>query len=208
MLASILFAAIGSSRNNARKSVCQSNLRQHIQSVLMYVDDYDGWWPTTWAWDRWSATHPGYPLCPQVESRLSAVEKVLFDGKPAYRGVPGYAYNIGLTSRPNPPDYILSREGVSSSEMPYPAVTVALLEQAPNIIRTPRVNPYPEGTFPYPTGVFEDWKRHNGGANYAFCDGHVKWYAPEQVADGDNLEKGNDGSKPTLAVFPPIDRTR
>lgn len=29
-------------------------------------------------------------------------------------------------------------------------------------------------------------ERHQGGANYLFGDGHVKWHRPEQLATGQN----------------------
>ncbi len=32
-----------------------------------------------------------------------------------------------------------------------------------------------------PDADVNPWVRHNGGGNYAFCDGHAKWMRPEQV---------------------------
>lgn len=34
--------------------------------------------------------------------------------------------------------------------------------------------------------------RHNGGANYAACDGHVKWLRPEQVSGGQSASASGD----------------
>ena len=45
--------------------------------------------------------------------------------------------------------------------------------------------------------------RHQGGSNYAFVDGHVHWYRPDQVAAAedsvDGVLLGNKGSSPTFA---------
>jgi prepilin-type processing-associated H-X9-DG protein len=45
--------------------------------------------------------------------------------------------------------------------------------------------------------------RHFGGAHYAFVDGHIKWYRPEQVNDnqgGNTNPKPFDGSYPSFQV--------
>jgi prepilin-type processing-associated H-X9-DG protein/prepilin-type N-terminal cleavage/methylation domain-containing protein len=47
-------------------------------------------------------------------------------------------------------------------------------------------------------------RRHNGGANYVFCDGHVKWCRPTAVIGQCGFtaqpETGNDGSKPDFRL--------
>jgi len=49
--------------------------------------------------------------------------------------------------------------------------------------------------------------RHNGGANYSFCDGHVHWYRPgsifgecRETSAGEPPEGGNDGVHPDFRV--------
>ncbi|GAB4458749.1 MAG: hypothetical protein OHK0029_20360 [Armatimonadaceae bacterium] len=46
--------------------------------------------------------------------------------------------------------------------------------------------------------------RHSGGANYAFVDGHAKWYRPERVFGqcswGNRAELGNNGSDPDFRL--------
>ena len=41
LLAAILFPAFGRARENARRSTCQSNLKQIGLGLMMYVQDYD-----------------------------------------------------------------------------------------------------------------------------------------------------------------------
>ena len=45
LLVSILLPALGNAREQARKVVCRSNLRQIYMTMLMYVEDNDGWFP-------------------------------------------------------------------------------------------------------------------------------------------------------------------
>jgi len=47
ILASILFPVFGRARENARRSSCQSNLKQIGLGVLQYVQDYDEKYPST-----------------------------------------------------------------------------------------------------------------------------------------------------------------
>jgi type II secretory pathway pseudopilin PulG len=45
ILAAILFPVLSRAREQARKSVCTSNLRQHGQALTMYLQDYDETFP-------------------------------------------------------------------------------------------------------------------------------------------------------------------
>ena len=45
ILAAILFPVFAQAREKARQTQCLSNLRQNIQSVLMYTNDYDTLYP-------------------------------------------------------------------------------------------------------------------------------------------------------------------
>jgi len=59
ILAAILFPVFARARENARKSTCQSNLKQIAQGTLMYVQDYDERFPYLYRYDGPSVTfHP------------------------------------------------------------------------------------------------------------------------------------------------------
>ena len=63
ILAAILFPVFARARENARKSTCQSNLKQIGIGIAMYAQDYDDRYimPTRWeaqAWNWQSAIQP------------------------------------------------------------------------------------------------------------------------------------------------------
>jgi len=46
ILAAMLLPALNKAREKGRRAVCLSNLKQIGQGMLMYADDYDGWFPS------------------------------------------------------------------------------------------------------------------------------------------------------------------
>jgi prepilin-type N-terminal cleavage/methylation domain-containing protein/prepilin-type processing-associated H-X9-DG protein len=57
ILASILFPVFGRARENARRSSCQSNLKQIGLGIMQYTQDYDEKFPRAWS----STTNGGFP---------------------------------------------------------------------------------------------------------------------------------------------------
>jgi prepilin-type N-terminal cleavage/methylation domain-containing protein len=47
ILAAMLLPALNKAREKGRRSVCLSNLKQIGQGMLMYADDFDGWFPSS-----------------------------------------------------------------------------------------------------------------------------------------------------------------
>ncbi len=47
ILAAMLLPALNKAREKGRRSVCLSNLKQIGQGMIMYADDYDGWFPSS-----------------------------------------------------------------------------------------------------------------------------------------------------------------
>jgi len=68
ILAAMLLPVLSKAREQARKAVCMNNLRQLSLGLIMYSDDYDGWFPCThWGssnnfmfggYDSWNMWHP------------------------------------------------------------------------------------------------------------------------------------------------------
>jgi prepilin-type N-terminal cleavage/methylation domain-containing protein len=47
ILAAMLLPALNKAREKGRRALCLSNLRQIGQGMIMYADDYDGWFPSS-----------------------------------------------------------------------------------------------------------------------------------------------------------------
>jgi prepilin-type processing-associated H-X9-DG protein/prepilin-type N-terminal cleavage/methylation domain-containing protein len=209
LLCAVLFPVFYSSKKKSQATACISNLKQTSQSILMYADDYDDTFPDFYVWGRWSALHNNsLPLCPSVAG--SMLKTAIYEGFPGtyYRGVPGYAMNAALqyfnaTDAGQPDDFSKGRE-CKRSDVSYLPTTVMLCEQAPDNPIALAADPYSISPPPYPYGIKKHWERHQNGANYAFCDGHVKWYRPESVQPAsfdrgpDGKIMGNDGKTPSF----------
>lgn len=179
-LVSILVPVLVSSQRKASAATCISNFKTIAQAARLYVDDNDGYWMS-------NKSAPGFfkhyniPTCP-------AYKPVRYPS-PIYPDFidTGYGINMGLIS------HVGIAPPVRDSTLPYPTTTVSVGE----------VNTYEQGFSTSWEGLQGKVRRHNGGAHFLFCDGHVKWYLPEAVGNPDDM-KGNDGSRPTFdpGLFP------
>ena len=201
LLTAILLPVFQQARRKATQQTCASNLRQHIIGLRAYVQDYDEEWPERTVWEYWwwnkerttAFLNRTEILCPQFEYSHTVPPK----------GIPGYAINGGLLAgnewfvrRSTGETVMVPRSTRNDATVLWPTTTVALIESAPDVWMTGCYDPFLE-TAPYRYGQPEVWKRHFGGMNYAFCDGHVRWYAPGQVGCSEQV---NGGSKPTFRM--------
>jgi prepilin-type N-terminal cleavage/methylation domain-containing protein/prepilin-type processing-associated H-X9-DG protein len=174
ILASILFPVFGRARENARRSSCQSNLKQIALGIKQYTQDYDERFPNIPG--SAPADSPGwaYAIQPYMKS-----EQI---------------FQCPSDSGPTPPgDTLLLRAATTGFSDFYINANladtngVAVSEAALNYTANTVLNG--EGT----SGTANNYAqqnpaagqaRHLEGANYAFADGHVKWYRPERVLRG------------------------
>ncbi len=186
ILAAILFPVFARAREKARSASCQSNLRQLGIAVGMYLDDYDGRYPwddltqgtqegvdPTWTWRLMV-----YPYVNNVQVYVcpSAPELSGFNAVwPDFNRTAGYAINhvhwdndLGNGAEPPP--------GRSNTEVRFPARTVLLTDFTGEYVIS-HFGTQQHGFVRADEGA----SRHNGGCNYAYCDGHVKWHRPTQI---------------------------
>ena len=122
----------------------------------------------------------------------------------------GYAINTFLSQTTHLHDR--KPVGKADTQIPYPSLTIAVFDVRAGISASSR----PDGRWWYfidpsvekrpgfyMNGYIEEIgkqkegaTRHNGGANYAFADGHVKWFKPQQLSD----KIQNDGLHPGFGL--------
>jgi len=192
ILAAILFPVFARAREKARQASCQSNLKQIGLAYAMYAQDYDERFPTDWItlppgtpWtDRytWRAMISPYIKntqifnCPSNASYVyqGALAGLCQNGEgnipgsygdntvhwdPGPPNPPGTTY-LALSSIAAPAELIIAGDSTNGGhQISYQPNTL-------NFIRTD-------------AGA----TRHNGGCNYTFADGHVKWLTPTSIFD-------------------------
>jgi prepilin-type N-terminal cleavage/methylation domain-containing protein/prepilin-type processing-associated H-X9-DG protein len=187
ILAAMLLPALSQARSKARGSVCMNNLKQLSLAFLMYVQENSGYFPVAYymtstaekGWDYGTEDYMSW----QPGSIGDYVVEKLFEC-PARnklvtsydRPFTGYAYNA---------TYIGGgfSTWVSQTDMPVkisairkPSQTVLLADSAiwssfTNELISNNYLKAPGCAYYYGPNVHF---RHNGFANVAFCDGHVK----------------------------------
>jgi len=183
ILAAILFPVFARAREKARQSSCLNNVKQIALAFAMYTQDYDEMCVGRIIYTPGTVYRPYYQangtylswqdlLYPYVMNRQ------VFVCPSADRGLwyGGYGWNCGLGYSLNHPDPTRTGweyDGVKISEMPYPAETWCVADAAAYGVQGYLTTAYHVNT----PGGYEPWDpiRHNGGSNFAFCDGHAKW---------------------------------
>ena len=217
LLAAILFPVFGRVRENARRSSCQSNLKQLSLGFMQYAQDYDEIFPMWraagcpsghygecgWAINIQYGTivPPVFPYtksiqilqCPSELTAATTDENASFSD---------YFYNANIGSdgvNANPFGSNNNVEGsVPRKLSQFEAATVTILLGDGT---TNRADCWSNGQSSLSGGgsallegrwnpASADETRHLAGANYAFADGHVKWYQVEKITR-DQTSKGN-----------------
>jgi prepilin-type N-terminal cleavage/methylation domain-containing protein/prepilin-type processing-associated H-X9-DG protein len=135
ILAAILFPVFGRARENARRSSCQSNLKQIMLGVIQYTQDYDERLPGIITTGPSNARVPWFhKINPYVKSAQifqcpsdSNTNIRLQGGIPAAQTFPtSYAANV-LTVQ-NPADQPVDQAGIMLSSVVKPTTTVYLTD--------------------------------------------------------------------------------
>jgi prepilin-type N-terminal cleavage/methylation domain-containing protein/prepilin-type processing-associated H-X9-DG protein len=209
ILASILFPVFGRARENARRTNCQSNLKQIGLSMLQYAQDYDECYPgvnrnfptgaqADTPWDQAIRPYLGQKI--DMNNRSPMIFQCMSDTLPRQSGATitnqsarsyamaarsdGAQFSGPLKTDVNGKNYW---EGRMLAAIPEPAGTLMIVENpnANNRVdgsNQAGVNSPDQQDAPY--GTFAPGVPapiHFEGWNYLFVDGHVKWLRPLQT---------------------------
>ena len=176
ILAAILFPVFQKVRENARRASCTSNLKQLSIAVVQYQQDADEYMPLAltvaganskpgnWMWFS-NYGGPGANIYDPTQGSIYSFVKsagVFVCPDDTSGQLNSYAMN-GIVS------------GVNLSKFSQPASTILFDEEADG---------YKGGADDGYDASGGDKKtvRHNGGAVYALCDGHAKYYFDGKIA--------------------------
>ena len=203
ILAAILFPVFARARENARRSSCQSNLKQIGLGIIQYQQDYDEKFPLAMQQAPgdivrgWSAQIQPYTKSLQILQCPSEPNPSNDGTNPQSNGYTDYWYNASLswngdTAAPN------YASAVSSASLLFPTLTVMNGDGGGNnstysALRlngnscTSRENfasPAPPAGPGLATAVCNAGYRHLEGMNLSYTDGHVKWSKANQGSSG------------------------
>jgi prepilin-type N-terminal cleavage/methylation domain-containing protein/prepilin-type processing-associated H-X9-DG protein len=227
ILAAILFPVFGRARENARRSSCQSNMKQASLAVMQYVSD--SFMPNA---NQSGAAGYDYSAWIPIHDYLKS-EQILFCPSAPTLKLPGYAsddyykQHYAFSINYDQPGSISAlvrfngsqgwRKPVMLDAVPEPSRTCLLGEVGDTIAGSNyvsrgmgkaifcSVNPDNDNTV-YGR-LFR--KRHFEGSNYAYVDGHVKWIKKEatdevfqtQGANGQGITADNGSKFPIVFAW-------
>ncbi|MBC8101394.1 MAG: DUF1559 domain-containing protein [Cytophagales bacterium] len=210
ILAAILFPVFAQARAKARQASCQSNERQIGLALLQYAQDYEEQFPMTWHYGPagdWSNSIGSYSgMSTKEGGGPSMVYKCPSDDVPAafYGDINRRSYSIAGSMSGAFVQFNNNGSGYASGRLladvrsPSDTIMVAEVHLKTSILGnlngTIATKPGGAGEnallanvgqlTQYPNAAAAVGKEaHNGGWNYLFIDGHVKWFRPSQTID-------------------------
>jgi prepilin-type N-terminal cleavage/methylation domain-containing protein/prepilin-type processing-associated H-X9-DG protein len=154
LLAAILFPVFARARENARRSSCQSNLKQIALGIKQYSQDYDEYFPMGWQAGQangWASVIQPYV---KSDSLFQCPSQQNADTSPAAgdttnkMGYSDYFYNINLGTGDN--SYCAGKKNVKEAEVDSSSVVVMLGDGGRgginNIANSPPLASYTAGT--------------------------------------------------------------
>ena len=174
ILAAILFPVFARARENARRSSCQSNLKQIGLGVIQYTQDYDEKLPTREVGGTWAQKVQPYIKSTQVfacpsNSNSSNIRDAAIPALnlPAIPNSYAFSYHYISTDSNNPNALALIQS---------PSIKIMVTENGNN------ENAFAAGDW-NTNDLFRDrgFAGHLATANYLFGDGHVKSLRPDKT---------------------------
>jgi len=208
ILAAILFPVFGRARENARRSTCQSNLKQIGLGILQYVQDYDEMMPfavgnsnnNSINGTSWPVLVQPYIKSVQVFKCPSNVNAGTMDYSTlagvtpsgvqiSYKANGGSRYNSGWTTisgNQRPMDYSCDGTctggylgGAKVSKIVSTSQTILLFEGRNLTYKRPAAETADQYSM--------DVTNHLANTNFLFADGHVKSLKPVMTITGVNM---------------------
>lgn len=224
ILASILFPVFSRARENARRASCQSNLKQIALGLIQYNQDYDGRYPTIVAGVGstgvpyttpygWASSTQPYLKSTQILQCPTEITDPS-NGADTANGFTDYYYNGNLNHLKEsglvaPTSTVLLGDGGNSAggsdltNAQYSSDGCAPQKADGTFVgcgTTIAAATLPDAP---PTGTSDlaGSRRHLEGSDFAFADGHVKWFKGNP--DGkSNLIGNSNVSAATLSGTP------
>lgn len=188
LLAAILFPVFGRARENARRTSCQSNLKQIMLATQQYVQDYDERFPLDVVSGVAGVEPFGWADALLVYSKSTQIYQCPSDTMPApttpdQPNYTDYFYNLGL-ARGNGGD-VNSRVGAHLAQLDFPSLTISYgcMDNARSVPGKAYVTDRGGGGQGLAGSSNVGWDKHLEGVTVAFSDGHVKWYKGTQGSD-------------------------
>ena len=187
ILAAILFPVFARARENARRSSCQSNLKQIGLGVLQYTQDYDEFYPMgTWQYNGTSA--PEVRWSQSIQPYVKSTQLFMCPSNPN---------NDQVTSAAVGPYPAINISYAANSHImrPFnglPTVNLAYIDQTSTRIMAGELtsNNYDIMNYTWSGNtslVNNGFAGHLGTWNCLFADGHVKSYRPTQTITPVNM---------------------
>lgn len=232
ILAAILFPVFARARENARRSSCQSNLKQLGLGMMQYLQDYDTRYPASWnyatSWGGPASDVYGWGVmiqpylkshqifdCPSITKRQ--VNPINVDGRyssyfynsnfncgwPSYGVAATNEWSKIESGIDSPAVVILMGDGGSYTHSQSANCHSNVANACPDAIPHTSSTKSPPGLGAWNPGggwntvdqALAEQNKHLEGGNYAFADGHVKWYRSDKLT----YNKPNVGT-PTFKV--------
>ena len=174
ILAAILFPVFARAREKARQTSCLSNQKQWALAWQMYLQDFDENIPP-YALRILNPPGWGAHWYQLIEPYVKNTQIRTCPSDPDSRLV-GYRFSYGYNGYYlRDPQWGNAQGADVLAEVTEPSETIVTGETL-------------GGNFflylPFQSGGYDErvaWDRHNGGANYSFCDGHAKWLAKNVI---------------------------
>jgi prepilin-type N-terminal cleavage/methylation domain-containing protein/prepilin-type processing-associated H-X9-DG protein len=200
LLAAILFPVFSHARDAARRSACLSNLKQLGLAQLQYAQDYDEQLVGYWYFHYTGTQDEFWPRLIQPYIKNTQVFACPNDSHAAAAGNIRLSYSMVRARNNIGSPWVLTITGVAVSpsesfaspktmhlaSISNPAETLLLAERPSGEFRNRDIGAVVDRPhFSSSSDTLCQDKAtapwHSDGWNYAFVDGHVKWYRPEQT---------------------------